>query len=78
MAGSPLVTNAGLQVEACIPNFVIHEHHVANRQRTAIGLTLYNDQPVNGYFEIEDRIGIGNEWLPEAVEKKAILYKMIE
>ena len=78
VAGSPLVTNAGLQVEACIPNFVIHEHHVANRQRTAIGLTLYNDQPVNGYFEIEDRIGIGNEWLPEAVEKKAILYKMIE
>jgi hypothetical protein len=44
-----------------------------------MGLTKYNDQPVNGYFEIDDsRVGIGNEWLPEAIENKSILYKMIE
>ena len=78
-AGSPLVTNAALQVECCIPNFVIHEHHVCNRQITSMGLTKYNDQPVNGYFEIDDsRVGIGNECLPEAIENKSILYKMIE
>ena len=77
-AGSPLATNAALQVECCIPNFVIHEHHMCNRQRTSIGLTVYNDQPVNGYFEVPDRPGIGNEWLPEAVANKVILYKVIE
>lgn len=77
-AGSPLVTNAAIQVEACIPNFVIHEHHMCNRQRTAAGLCKYWDHPKNGYFEVDDRVGIGNEWLPEAIENKSILYKVVE
>ncbi len=78
VAGSPLVTNVALQIEACIPNFIIHEHHVCNRMSNAIGLTIYNDQPVNGYFDIDDRVGIGNEWDPEAIANKAVLYQVIE
>jgi len=81
VAGSPLATNAALQVECCIPNFIIHEHHKCNRSKTAEGLTKYNDQPVNGHFdmtgELGQRPGIGNEWLQSAIDK-ALLYKVVE
>jgi hypothetical protein len=56
---------------------MIHEHHTCNRMDTCLGLTKYNDQPVNGYFEVPERVGIGNEWLQEAIDK-ATLYKVIE
>ena len=77
VAGSPLSTNVALQVECTIPNFVIHEHHVCNRSDTAQGQTKYNLQPVNGYFEVPDLPGHGNEYLREAIDN-AIIYSVIE
>jgi L-alanine-DL-glutamate epimerase-like enolase superfamily enzyme len=68
VAGSPLATNAALHVEAAIPNFTIHEHHVANRMDTSKGLTKTNLQPVNGYFTVPDLPGIGNEFLRSAID----------
>jgi len=77
VAGSPLATNAALHIECSIPNFVIHEHHVCHRMDTALGLTKYNLQPEDGWFTVPDLPGIGNEWLPEAINN-ASLYKVIE
>ncbi|MGN8817975.1 mandelate racemase/muconate lactonizing enzyme family protein [Oribacterium sp. HCP28S3_H8] len=76
-AGSPLTTDVAIQLECTLPNFIIHEHHVCNRSDTSVGLTKYNRQPVNGYFEIPDLPGIGNEFLRSAIEK-ATFYKVIE
>ena len=76
VAGSPLATNVALHVEAAIPNFTIHEHHVANRMDTSEGLTKYNLQPENGYFTVPELPGIGNEFLQEAIGA-ARQYKVI-
>lgn len=61
VCASPLCTAASLHVEASIPNFVIHEHHVFNIQEFNKEFCKYDLQPVNGYYEIPDRPGIGNE-----------------
>ncbi len=58
---SPLCTAAALQIEASIPNFVIHEHHVYNLQKFNRELCIYDDQPVNGKYKVPDRPGLGNE-----------------
>ena len=59
--GSPLSTAAALQVEAAIPNFVIHEHHIYARTPQNRALCIHDYQPVNGKFEVPDLPGIGNE-----------------
>lgn len=51
-----------LHLEAAIPNFVIHEHHVIQLQEETRRMALYDYQPVNGYYEIPDLPGLGNEW----------------
>ncbi|MPW26348.1 mandelate racemase/muconate lactonizing enzyme family protein [Alkalibaculum sp. M08DMB] len=68
VAGSPLATNVALHLEAAIPNFTIHEHHVANRMDTSKGLTKFNLQPENGYFTVPELPGIGNEFLQSAID----------
>ncbi|MDO5406562.1 MAG: mandelate racemase/muconate lactonizing enzyme family protein [Eubacteriales bacterium] len=59
---SPLCTAAALHVEASIPNFVIHEHHVYNLQEFNKNLCKYDYQPENGYYKVPERPGIGNEF----------------
>lgn len=60
--GSPLSTAASLQVEAAIPNFIIHEHHVVNRCEFNKRLCIYDYQPENGKFKVPELPGLGNEW----------------
>lgn len=62
VCASPLSTAAALHLEAVIPNFTIHEHHVYNLHQCNKQLCIYDYQPKNGYFEIPDLPGIGNEW----------------
>ena len=69
VCGTPLSTFAALQVEAVIPNFIIHEHNSNLRSRSQLGITKYNIHPENGYFEVPDAPGLGNEIIPEAYEK---------
>lgn len=76
-AGSPLCTDVAIQLECTLPNFIIHEHHVCNRMDTSLGLTKYNRQPENGYFNIPDLPGIGNEFLREAIDH-AVLHQIVE
>ncbi|MEA4920481.1 MAG: mandelate racemase/muconate lactonizing enzyme family protein [Clostridiaceae bacterium] len=61
VCASPLCTAAALQLEAVIPNFVIHEHHVYARAKANKELCIYDYQPKNGKFEIPDLPGLGNE-----------------
>lgn len=59
--GSPICTAAALQLEAVIPNFIIHEHHQANLCEHNIMLCKYNYQPINGKYKVPELPGIGNE-----------------
>ena len=61
VCASPLSVAAALQVEAVIPNFCIHEHHVINRASNNRELCIYDYQPINGHFNIPELPGIGNE-----------------
>lgn len=65
VCASPLSTDVALHLESVIPNFVIHEHHICHRLNFNHNITLYNNQPVNGYIAPPDRPGIGNEFTEE-------------
>lgn len=72
VCGSPISKAAALQIEAAIPNFLIHEHHqraldLVNRQTC-----LYDYQPVNGRYKIPDLPGLGQEPTKEAIQKATI------
>ncbi|OAA91644.1 mandelate racemase/muconate lactonizing enzyme family protein [Clostridium ljungdahlii] len=62
VCASPLSTAVALHLEAAIPNFTIHEHHVYNLHKYNKQLCIYDYQPKDGYFEVPDLPGIGNEW----------------
>jgi galactonate dehydratase len=59
VCGSPVATAVALQVEASIPNFQIHEHHVYALQRVNRELCIEDLQPVKGRFAVPDRPGLG-------------------
>ena len=61
VCASPLSTAVALQLEAAIPNFTIHEHHVYNRYAYNKQMCIYDYQPENGYITVPDRPGLGNE-----------------
>jgi L-alanine-DL-glutamate epimerase-like enolase superfamily enzyme len=67
VCGGPLATAAALQLEAVIPNFLIHEHLASALIPENIRLGKYNYQPKDGYFEIPDLPGIGQELSDEAI-----------
>lgn len=68
VAGTPLSIAASLHFEAVIPNFVIHEHHVFNIANFNRNLCIHDYQPKDGYIEIPDFPGIGND-LSEVAKK---------
>lgn len=68
VCGSPIAIAAALQLEAVIPNFLIHEHHEVNLKKYNRDFCVYDYQPVNGYYEIPDRPGIGQELSEEAIQ----------
>lgn len=61
VCASPLSTAAALHLEAAIPNFVIHEHHVYNLHAYNKQLAVKDLQPINGRYKIPEEPGIGNE-----------------
>jgi len=68
-----LATAAALQLEAVIPNFIIHEHHAAALREDNISMCKYDYQPQNGYYSIPDLPGIGQELSDEAIGKSVIV-----
>lgn len=65
VCGGPIATAAALQVEAAIPNFVIHEEHNANLLQKFKGAGKFFYEPKDGFYEIPDRPGIGQEMSEE-------------
>ena len=61
VCGGPIATAAALQVEAAIPNFVIHEEHNANLTSSFVKGGKYYYAPVNGAYEVPELPGIGQE-----------------
>ncbi|MFF5676079.1 mandelate racemase/muconate lactonizing enzyme family protein [Streptomyces hygroscopicus] len=72
VCGTPLSTAAALQVEAVLPNFTIHEHHIFNRMSWNKDLCVHDYQPVDGHIEVPDLPGLGNELSAYALENAHI------
>ncbi|MCH4010960.1 MAG: mandelate racemase/muconate lactonizing enzyme family protein [Furfurilactobacillus sp.] len=70
VCGGPIAVAAALQVEAVIPNFLIHEVYQRARNAKDRATCKFDDfQPVNGHIDIPDRPGIGQELTPETIDK---------
>ncbi len=71
VCGSHLMTPASLHLEAVLPNFVIHEHHIMSQFPKFKRLTNKSFDPVNGMFDIPEDPGMGVEWSEEAMRTEA-------
>jgi galactonate dehydratase len=60
-AGGPVATAAALQMETAIPNFIVHEYHVAAMNEEVIATCKYNYVPEKGNFTVPELPGIGQE-----------------
>ncbi len=67
VCGGPVATAASLQLEAAIPNFLIHEHHTYAIKSWNRELCIQDYQPVNGKFSVPDLPGLGIELNDEIV-----------
>ncbi len=73
LCGGPIAIAAALQLEAVIPNFVIHEHHQFALLEENIEMCKYDYQPVNGYYTAPDLPGIGQEVTDETIKKAQVI-----
>lgn len=71
--GGPISAAAALQLEAVIPNFVIHELHASALIQDNIDLCKHDYQAVDGYFEVPERPGIGQELTEEAIAASEVI-----
>jgi galactonate dehydratase len=69
VCGSPISTAAALQLEAVIPNFQIHEHHVNALKYGNRELCQQDYQPVKGRFSVPDRPGLGIDLNEQVISK---------
>jgi galactonate dehydratase len=68
VCGSPVATAAALQLEAVIPNFLIHEHHTNAIKSFNRMLCLQDYQPTHGRFAVPDAPGLGIELNDDVVK----------
>lgn len=73
VCGGPVSTAAALQIEATIPNFIIHEHHTYALKPAIRELCKYDYQPVNGCYEVPELPGLAQE-LNDDVVKDYLAY----
>ena len=73
LCGGPIAIAAALQLEAVIPNFVIHEHHQFALLEENIEMCKYDYQPANGYYTAPDLPGIGQEVTDETIKKAQVI-----
>jgi len=69
---TPISYAAALHLAVAIPNFVIHEHHIAANNPAMVELCLYDDRPKQGYVSVSDRPGIGQELTEKALSEAEI------
>ncbi|MBR6350244.1 MAG: mandelate racemase/muconate lactonizing enzyme family protein [Lachnospiraceae bacterium] len=73
VCSSPISVAVSLQLEAVIPNFAIHEHHVTNTTKEVTEMCIYDYQPINGFFEIPELPGIGQDLSKKALAEASII-----
>jgi L-alanine-DL-glutamate epimerase-like enolase superfamily enzyme len=59
VCGGPVTTAASLQLEATIPNFIIHEMHTASMKTCIRELCVEDYVPLNGKYQVPDLPGLG-------------------
>jgi L-alanine-DL-glutamate epimerase-like enolase superfamily enzyme len=70
VCSSPVSVAISLHLEAAIPNFIIHEHHLCNTLPSTVAECKYDYQPEKGYFAVPEIPGHGQE-LSESALKTA-------
>lgn len=73
ICGSPIGISASLQLEAAIPNFLIHEHNAGALAPTVQEIGTVDVSPKNGKFIVPDLPGIGNEISQSAFRNSEIV-----
>ena len=73
ICGGPISTAAALQLEAVIPNFVIHELHASALIQDNIDLCKYNYTATDGCFTVPELPGIGQELTEEAIANSEVV-----
>lgn len=73
VCGGPISNAAAMQLEAVIPNFVIHETHEYATVPENIALCKYDYQPKNGYLTVPDLPGIGQELRDEVFADSQVI-----
>jgi L-alanine-DL-glutamate epimerase-like enolase superfamily enzyme len=61
VCSSPVSVAVSLHLEAAIPNFIIHEHHICNTLPSTIAECTHDYQPKQGYFTVPEIPGHGQE-----------------
>jgi L-alanine-DL-glutamate epimerase-like enolase superfamily enzyme len=69
---SPVIAAVSLHLEAAIPNFIIHEHHLTNTLPSIREQCKYDYQPEDGYYEIPEIPGHGQELSHSALKSAHI------
>ena len=69
VCGGPIATAATLQLEAAIPNFLIHELHEGALKEEIRELCKYDHMPEEGSYIVPDLPGIGNELTEKAMRE---------
>ena len=59
VCGGPVSKAAALQVEAAVPNFIIHEHHTWALKPGIRELCVHDHQPKGGLYKVPDLPGLG-------------------
>lgn len=73
VCGGPISTAAALQLEAVIPNFIIHEVHRYALLESNTKSCKYNYLPTNGYYEVPDLPGLGQELTEETIQNSQVV-----
>jgi L-alanine-DL-glutamate epimerase-like enolase superfamily enzyme len=72
VCSSPISVAISLHLEAAIPNFIIHEHHICNTLPSTIAECKYDYQPEQGYYAIPELPGHGQEIAEGALQRAHI------
>ena len=78
VAGSPISLAAALQLEASIPNFCIHEHHLVNQMQDVRESCVYDYQPINGRFKVPDLPGLGQDVKQETLDNCVVCHERVD
>ncbi len=73
VCGGPISNAAALQLETVIPNFIIHETHEYSLIPENISLCRYEDAPQDGFLQVSERPGIGQEFNEELLDKCEVI-----